>query len=453
MIEGNKDIKIYIPSDVQRILKAFYNSGFATFIVGGCVRDSLLKREIHDWDLCTKATPEQIIEVCNAYGFKYIPTGLKHGTITIMINDVGYETTTFRVDGDYSDSRHPDKVEFTISLKEDLARRDFTINAMAYNDDIGLIDYFGGITDLKNKIIRCVGNANDRFNEDNLRRLRAIRFACQLGFEIDNLTYNALALNPQRLMLLSVERIREELCKILLSNHVYFGFQSLWSLDMLKYILPELDECYGINQHNIHHDKDIFTHILTVVENTPSKLEIRLAALFHDIGKPRCFTLGEDGQGHFIEHHKISADIAREILTRLKFDNKTIDKVCKLIYEHMSRYDKLRTPNTKKFINRVGIENLDDLFELQIADIKGCAKEYQDFSNVLKLKEECYRILNEEQPLSVKDLKVNGNDLINLGYKQGKEIGVTLNKLLDIILENPELNNKEDLIKCIKTFS
>lgn len=449
---NKNDVRINIPEDVKFLLKIFYECGYKTYIVGGCVRDSLLQKEIHDWDICTKANPGQIITVCKSYGLKYIPTGLQHGTITIILNDNSYEITAFRIDGDYSDSRHPDSVTFTTSLFKDLSRRDFTINALAYSEFEGLIDYFDGLVDLENRVIRCVGNAEDRFNEDNLRKLRAIRFACQLNFEIESETYCALAINPQNLTLLSAERVRGELCKILLTDNVFHGINDLHLLGMLKYILPEFEDCYGFEQQNKHHDKTIFEHTLSVVENTPPKLEIRLAALLHDIGKPKCFTVGEDGQGHFLQHHKFSADMSRNILTRLKFDNKTIDKVCVLVYEHMSRYDKLRTANTKKFINRVGVDNLDDLFELQIADIKGSAKEYQDFSNVTKLKEACTRILNEQQPLSVKDLKINGKDLMQLGVKQGKEIGKVLNELLEMILEDPVLNDKERLLKIAKSI-
>ena len=443
----NKDIIIFIPQDVKYIIDTLTDYDYEAFIVGGCVRDSILKRQPNDWDITTNALPLDVISLFKNKGFKVIETGLKHGTVTILINGEGFEVTTYRIDGEYSDNRRPDNVEFTKKLKEDLSRRDFTINAMAYNDIVGLVDYFEGLKDLKNKIIRCVGNPLDRFNEDALRMMRAIRFSCQLGFELEQNVIDSIIELSDNLKNISKERINDELCKILISSHSSDGICHLIQTGLMNNIISELIPCLRFEQHNKHHDKDIFWHILSVVENIPPKLELRLSALLHDIGKPRCFTVGEDGQGHFVQHHKVSADMGREILTRLKFDNKTIDKVCVLVYEHMSRYDKLRTPNTKKFINRVGIDNLNDLFELQIADIKGCAKEYQDFSNVIKLKEECQRILFEKQPLLVKDLKINGNDLIQLGFKQGKEIGETLNKLLEMVLENPELNNKEFLIK------
>lgn len=449
---NNKNIKILVPPDVKYIINTLIESGYEAFIVGGCVRDSMLNKQPKDWDITTNALPLDTISLFKDNGFKVIETGLKHGTVTVVINGEGFEITTYRIDGEYSDGRFPDTVAFTTLLKEDLSRRDFTINAMAFNDKEGLMDYFNGLEDLKNKIIRCVGNANERFTEDNLRRLRAVRFSSQLDFEIEENTYCALATNPQNLLVLSSERVRDELCKILLSNNAFFGISDLSFLGMLKFIIPELEECYGFEQQNKHHDKTVFGHILSVVENTPPKLEIRLAALLHDIGKSKCFTMGEDGQGHFLQHHKISADMSRVILGRLKFDNKMIDKVCILVYEHMSRYDKIRTTNIKRFINRVGIDNLDDLFELQIADIKGASKEYQDFSNVLRMKEDCVRILNEKQPLSVKDLKINGKDLMQLGVKQGKEIGEALNQLIEMILEAPELNEKDRLLQIAKSI-
>lgn len=443
-------IKIKLPIEVQFILGLLKGQNFKAYVVGGCVRDSLLEKIPNDWDIATNASPDEVIKLFRKTGYTIIPTGMKHGTVTIVIHGVGYEVTTFRKDGDYSDNRHPNNVQFVDDLKEDLSRRDFTINAMAYNEQEGLIDYFNGIDDINNKIVRCVGNPLDRFNEDALRMMRAIRFSCQLGFNLQQDVIDAICSLKDNIQYISIERIRDELCKILISDNPTDGIKHLVQSGLMEYIIPELYETLNFNQHNIHHDKDVFNHIMTVVENIEPVLDLRLSALLHDIGKPRCFTIGENGQGHFYSHHKISADMSREILRRLKFDNKTIDKVSLLVYEHMSRYDKLRTPNTKKFINRVGINNLESLFSLQIADIKGSAKEYQNFDNVLKLKEQCYKILNENQPLSTKDLKINGRDLMDIGFKQGKRIGETLIYLLEEVIENPELNDKDVLINIAK---
>ncbi|APH19120.1 CCA tRNA nucleotidyltransferase [Clostridium botulinum] len=448
----NKNIKIEIPKGVEYIINTLQENGYEAYIVGGAVRDSLLERKVNDWDITTSANPQEVVNIFENLGYKIIPTGLKYGTVTILISSIGYEVTTFRVDGEYEDNRHPKEVKFTSNLREDLKRRDLTINAMAYNDKIGLVDYFHGLEDLNNKIIRCVGNSKDRFNEDSLRMLRCIRFASQLNFHMEESTKLNIRELSRNIANVSMERIRDELCKILVSSQPVYGIRNIVELNLIDYIIPELKACVGFEQHNIHHDKDVYGHILSVVENVPSKLELRLAALLHDIGKPKCFSIGDNGQGHFYGHQKISADMTKDILKRLKFDNKTIDKVDKLVYNHMARYNKLRTPNIKKFINKVGIDNLDDLFELQIADIKGSTKEYHSFDNVLNLKIKCEKILSEKQPLTIKDLDINGYDLMQLGINQGKEIGIMLNKLLNIILENPNLNNKEDLIKIVESI-
>ncbi|NFB58270.1 HD domain-containing protein [Clostridium botulinum] len=448
----NKNIKIEIPKGVKYIINTLQENGYEAYIVGGAVRDSLLERKVNDWDITTSANPQEVVNIFENLGYKIIPTGLKHGTVTILISSIGYEVTTFRVDGEYEDNRHPKEVKFTSNLREDLKRRDLTINAMAYNDKIGLVDYFHGLEDLNNKIIKCVGNSKDRFNEDSLRMLRCIRFASQLNFHMEESIKLNIRELSRNIANVSMERIRDELCKILVSSQPVYGIKNIVELNLMDYIIPELKVCVGFKQHNIHHDKDVYEHILSVVENVPNKLELRLAALLHDIGKPKCFSIGDNGQGHFYGHQKISADMTKDILKRLKFDNKTIDKVDKLVYNHMARYNKLRTPNIKKFINKVGIDNLDDLFELQIADIKGSAKEYHSFDNVLNLKIKCKKIISEKQPLTIKDLDINGHDLMKLGINQGKEIGIMLNKLLDIILENPNLNNKEDLIKIVESI-
>lgn len=443
-------INIMIPKNVKFIISTLKNEGYEGYSVGGCVRDSILGREPQDWDITTNALPEHTMSIFKNKGIRVIETGLKHGTVTILINNVGYEVTTYRIEGEYSDNRHPDNVTFTTSLKEDLSRRDFTVNAMAYNDDNGLVDYFNGFKDLKNNIIKSVGNADDRFKEDALRMLRAVRFSSQLGFELDyEDLFISIKKNAHLIKNVSQERIREELCKILVSLKPSVGIIALKESNLLEYILPELMICVGFDQKNYHHDKDVFNHILAVLDNTPAKLEIRLAALLHDIGKPQCFTIDEKSIGHFYGHHKKSADISRRILKRLKFDNKTIDAVSLLVYEHMSKFDKIKTPSIKKFMNRVGIENLEDLFELQVADIKGAAKKFQDYSKILDLKHKCQVILDEKQPLSIKELKINGSDLIELGIKQGKQIGEALNMLLEMVLENPELNDKKKLIEVI----
>lgn len=440
-------MRIELPSDVNKLLNILHEHGFEAYVVGGCVRDSLLGRTPNDWDICTSATPDEMLEVFGDY--KTIPTGLEHGTITVVVNDSSYEVTTYRIDGKYSDNRRPDLVEFTNSLKADLSRRDFTINAMAYNHKDGLVDFFGGAWGLELKEIRCVGDADTRFQEDGLRLLRAVRFATQLNFSIKHNTKMAIIRNASLLQFISRERIRDEFNKILLSQKPSYGIRLLYSLQLMGCVLPELIPCYGFNQHSIHHDKDVFEHTMSVLDSVEPKLELRLAALFHDIGKPNTFTKDEDEAGHFYGHHKESARICRETMTRLKYSNKEIDHVSELVYHHMIRYKKPRPASAKRFINKVGIDKLDDLFELFVAD-RVASKPPYDFEDIYSLKFECEKVLSEEQPLQIGDLDINGYDLMELGFKQGKVIGDILNKLLDIVINNPELNQRELLVEKVK---
>jgi len=449
-MKKDKDIEIKLPIEIEFILNTLNENNYEAYIVGGSVRDSLLKKIPKDWDFTTNALPNDIKKIFSKIGYKILEIGTKHGTICVYNDNKIYEITTFRINGIYKDNRSPEEVYFTNSLKEDVSRRDFTINSICIDVNRNVYDYFGGIKDIENKIIRAVGKAEDRYNDDSLRMIRAIRFSCQHNFVIEENTLQAIIRNAYLIQMISKERIRDELCKILISDYPGYGVKMLERTGLLQYIIPELCECVGFEQYNIHHDKDVFEHTLAVLDNTPKILEVRLGALLHDIAKPKSFSIDDNRVGHFIGHHIEGEKATEDILTRLKFDNKTINTVKILVRCHMDRYDKIRTTNIKKFINRVGMDNLNNLFELQIADILGSAKEYQDFSNVVNLKEQCYKIINEKQPLTVKDLAINGNDLIYLGFKQGKEIGIALNSLLEMVLENTELNNKEILLKMVK---
>lgn len=433
---------IRLPQEVEYIIDTLNKNGFEAYIVGGCVRDSLLARSPQDWDITTNAIPEKIIDIFD----HTVPTGLQHGTVTVVLNKDNYEVTTYRIDGEYLDNRRPDKVIFTSSIEEDLSRRDLTINAMAYNYSEGLIDPYNGKEDLAQRLIKSVGEPDLRFNEDALRMLRVIRFSGQLNFHIDNNTFNSIIANHKLIKNVSMERIRDELCKLLLSSKPSEGIRDLHKSKLLTYVLPELVSCIGFEQYNPYHDKDVFEHIMSVLDHTPESLPVRLAALLHDIAKPQCFTKDEMGIGHFYMHHLKSADMGEDILKRLRFDNGTIKKVSILIKEHMSGYDLHRKVTIKKFINRVGVENLEDLFSLQRADILG-HKEPHDLISIEEIKEVVDKILKEKQPLSVKDLAITGSDLIKLGYSPGKELGSALNELLDIVLLTPESNNKEQLLK------
>ncbi|MCJ7691441.1 MAG: CCA tRNA nucleotidyltransferase, partial [Clostridiaceae bacterium] len=314
----NKHNKVFeasmiIPADVKIILDTLKNNGYESYIVGGSVRDFVMGLSMpKDYDIATSAMPEEIIRLF----LKTIPTGIKHGTVTVMLNGEGYEVTTYRIDGQYLDNRRPEAVTFVSNLKEDLARRDFTINALALNVEDDVIDYFGGLDDLADKIIRAVGEPNKRFQEDALRMLRAIRFAARLEFHIEEKTLEAIKVNCNLILNISSERIRDELSKMLLSNNSGVALRLLEETKLLGFILPELQKAVGFNQLNPHHDKDIFNHTLSVVENCPLSLNLRVAALLHDIAKPDCFTLDKSGVGHFYGHDKKSVMLTQQILKR-----------------------------------------------------------------------------------------------------------------------------------------
>lgn len=436
-----------IPAKVQFIIDTFYNNGFEAFLVGGCIRDYLLNKTPKDYDIATSATPDQTISLFE----KTIPTGLQHGTVTVVIENENFEVTTYRTESEYIDNRHPEKVEFVKNIKEDLSRRDFTINAFAYNHKKGLLDFFEGKSDLKNKIIRAVGNSNIRFNEDALRMLRAIRFSSQLDFDISKDTLSNIEKNNLLINNISFERIRDEISKILISNNPRKGLILLKNTGLLTNIIPEFKDTFSFDQKNPHHFEDVFEHSLSVLEKTPSILTVRLAALLHDIGKPNCFNLDEKGIGHFYGHNIRSEEISRKILNRLRFDNKTIKETLKLIREHMNVLDNPNNSNIKRLINRVGLDSIENLYSLQEADILSLKDPSVAIHKIVKMREVTNNILIAKEPLSLKDLAITGNDLINeLGLSKGKIIGDVLKKLFNIILDYPDLNNKKDLLKEAK---
>lgn len=324
-------MNINIPKNVKFIIDTYYNNNYEAFMVGGCVRDSLLGLKPKDFDITTSALPE----ITENLFTKTIPTGIKHGTVTVVIDKENFEVTTYRTEGNYIDNRRPEKVEFVKDLKEDLSRRDFTINAFAYNDKEGLIDYFNGIDDLKNKVIRAVGDPNKRFNEDALRMLRAIRFSAQLGFSIESKTYDAIKDNVQLIKNISNERIRDELCKILLSDNPCEGIETLRETNMLSIILPEINDLVEYTPLCNNHNRNVFTHTLKVLNNTYANLNLRLAALFHDIGKINTITALPNGHHYFPGHSEEGAKMVMDVLKRLKFDNLTIESISALIKHHL----------------------------------------------------------------------------------------------------------------------
>ena len=436
-----------LPEDVKFILDTLHKNGLEGYVVGGCVRDTLLGKEPKDWDVCTNAKPEKVISVFD--GFNIIPTGLQHGTVTVVINHIGYEITTYRVDGDYSDGRHPDSVSFTSSLAEDLSRRDFTVNALAYNEVEGIVDIFGGIEDLRRKRIKCVGKAVDRFNEDALRILRALRFSSVLDFEIDKETKKAIFEVYKNLDKIAKERINAEFSKLILGvNNV----KILREYEkVIFYIIPELKKLKGFEQNNPYHTFDVWVHSLkTLYEIKEKDLELRLAALFHDIAKPDCYSMDEKGIGHFYEHPEKSSEITENIMKDLKFSNEEISVVTTLIKNHDNQLS-----NTKKclrkILNKMEMPLLLRLLELKKADIKAQNPKYIDrLSDIEKFEKVIDNFSVEDECFSLKHLKVNGNDLISMGMKPGKQMGEILNNLLSLVVDEQLLNERDELLKYIQ---
>lgn len=438
--------KIVLNDDILSILNSIKNKGYTALVVGGYIRDSLLGITPHDCDIATNCSYDELLEIFKGYNPKEI--GKSFGIIQIKINNVEYEIAKFRTDGVYSDSRRPDTVEFVDNFYEDAKRRDFTINAMGY-DGAKLYDYFKGQEDLANGLIRFVGIGKERINEDALRMLRAIRFSTKRSnLELYNPTFDNISVMSHGIKYISEERVRLELDKILLSDYPSKGIRLLQQTGLLKYIIPELNECVGFNQNNSHHNKDLLEHILTVVDHTKPILVNRLSALLHDIGKVSTHSLDENGESHYYLHHKVSADMAGEILTRLKYDNKTIETVKRLIYDHMNKNSKQSDKVIKRFVIRVGVENLPNMFDLLQADIIG-HKPPHNFKSLDNLKQKCYDIINREEPIKTSQLVINGRDIMDLGIKEGKLIGELLEICMNRVLDNPDYNNKDYLIKLI----
>lgn len=442
-------LKINIPVEVQYILDKLNNKGFEAYIVGGCVRDSFMKRLPNDWDVTTSALPEQILEVF-IYE-KTIQTGKKFGTITVIKNSNHIEITTFRAESEYKDNRRPEKIEFKKDIKEDLKRRDFTINAIAYNPNTGTIDPFGGKEDIRKRVIRSVGNPKERFLEDALRILRAVRFSTQLEFNIEVNTYKSIINLKKKLESISKERIRDEFFKILLSPKPSVGIRLLVDTGLIDYIVPEIVESVDFNQHNPHHDKNVFDHILCVVDNSPRIIENRLSAFLHDIAKPHTFSIDDKGIGHFYNHQKKGSELSKDILKRLNISKKLINTVSVLVKEHMIGHNEFSNKGLKRLINRVGKDDIFKLLDLMRADIK-CTNHSEDVENINKLEKRIIHILNKKQPMSTKDLQINGYDLIDLGIPKGPQIGKILNILLEYVLEDESLNTREKLLDIVENI-
>lgn len=435
-------MKLPLAPQAERALDILEKAGYEAWIVGGCVRDFLLGRTPKDYDLCTSARPEEIEAVFA--GCRTIETGRKHGTVTVVLGEMPLEITTYRVETGHSDARHPDQVRFTPSLEEDAARRDFTINAMAYAPGKGLQDFYHGQEDLKRGLLRCVGEPDRRFREDALRILRALRFSAVLGFALEAETAAGARRQKASLTGLSAERVAGELGKLLVGRNakeVLLAYP-----DLLGVVLPELLPMVDFDQRNRHHCYDLLTHTAVAVEQTPPQLSLRLAALFHDCGKPACFSLGADGQGHFYGHARESAALADAALRRLRLPNKLREQVVRLIRYH-------DTPLEEKFLrrwlNRLGEEDFFALLALQRGDTLALAPAYRDrVAGLDQLAEQARRLLREKPCLTLGDLAVNGWDLMALGL-EGRDIGAAQRRLLEAVLEGTVANEKAALVRFL----
>ncbi|MDF2566694.1 MAG: poly(A) polymerase [Oscillospiraceae bacterium] len=431
---------------VKTALKMLHENGFEAYIVGGCVRDMILQLSPKDVDITTNALPNQVSQIFKSH--RVIETGLKHGTVTVMIDNIPLEITTYRTDGEYLDNRHPESVQFTSSLKEDLARRDFTINAIAYDENSGFIDFFGGIEDIKNKKIRCVGNADKRFEEDALRILRGIRFASVLGFEIETETSCAMFRNKNRLNNISKERVTVEYLKLICGKNQKQVMTDY--IEILGEVVPDLLPMKGFNQNNPYHIYDVLEHSLVAVEDTPPfPPYLRLAALLHDVGKPLCYTQDEKGTGHFYGHSKLSEQTAEKILTYLKLDRFTIDRVCTLIKYHDTPI-KSDKKIIKKWLNRLTEPVFREILLIKKADTFAhnpvFHERLDELNEISKILDE---IIVEQECFSLKDLAINGNDLIEIGLS-GKQIGEMLEHLLHAVMEEKTKNEYGSLIEEAK---
>lgn len=457
-MEAKEQVKISLPRSVDWIIYKLEENGYEAYAVGGCTRDALLGRKPKDWDITTSALPVQVKQIFK----RTIDTGIEHGTVTVMVDHVGYEVTTYRVDGEYEDARHPKEVSFTGNLRDDLLRRDFTINAMAYHPRIGLVDAFDGLKDLKEQRIRAVGVAMDRFGEDALRILRAIRFAAQLSFEIEEQTMEAMKQLAPNLKKISAERIREEYNKLLLSGHA-LKLVLAQELGINQIVLPEFSDLFATAQNNPHHCYDVALHSLHGVEEvcrlyeeSGRKEEKELCVLvwtmlLHDVGKAQTKTTDEKGIDHFYGHQQKGCKMAKTILRRLKFDNYTINEVCRLVDAHDDRPVSKRSSVRKK-MNRVGDERMDLLYLVQKADVLA-QSEFEKERKLNDINEEqklCEQIRRDAECVNIRNLAVNGNDLIKAGVKPGKMIGEILNRLLEAVLEDSSLNDKDILLGMLE---
>lgn len=431
-----------MPKNVDIAINLLQSAGFEAYAVGGCVRDSLLGKTPNDWDITTSAKPEDMKSVFAE--FHCIDTGIKHGTVTVVIDGEPLEITTFRLDGEYEDNRHPKSVTFTSNLGADLGRRDFTVNAMAYSKKTGTVDLFGGQNDLKNKIIRCVGDPDRRFNEDALRILRALRFASALDFEIEEKTAQSLLKNRALLGNISEERIAKELLKLVCGK----GAKRILTdfAPVLFEILPELQPMYKNSHDNPHHCYDIYEHTLIAVESIDPELTLRFAMLLHDCGKPAVKKFDENGVAHFYGHQRISAEISAQILARLKVSNKFRDEILFLV-SNQDRWELYEnTEKMPRYLSKFGLDGVLNLLKVMRADVLAQSPEYRYRLDQIADAEETAKNLAAQKPcLSLSELQINGRTLMDIGIPQGRKLGAVLAQLLDEVIDGVTKNTQEAL--------
>lgn len=443
-------MKFDLAPGAVEIIKKLKNCGYQAYIVGGCVRDLLIGKEPHDWDICTSALPEQILTCFS--GYKVIETGLQHGTVTVVVDDVSFEVTTFRIDGDYSDGRHPDTVEFTSNLEADLARRDFTINAMAMTEDGKVIDPFTGQCDLGYWCLRCVGDPVERFNEDGLRILRAIRFVSVYKFGVYYETKDAIHNCRANLRKVAPERIAAELRKMVVAQspgRILRNYN-----DVLSVFWPELADCYEFDQKSKYHVYDVWEHTMHAMDLTDSNdLIVRLTLLLHDVGKPHCYQDDDQGYRHFKGHPPVCAAMADDMLRRLKFDNATREAVVELIEHH----DATISPTAKsvrRWLNKLGPEQMRRLMAVKMGDTlaHNAATLGERANNINKVREILEAVLEQEQCFSMKDLAISGKDILALGVPEGPEVGRILNELLDMVIDGEIENDQRQLLQFLNNW-
>lgn len=438
-----------IPDNAEKIINALCENGFDSYVVGGCVRDFLLGKPVSDTDIATSALPIETEKILRSKHIKVIETGIKHGTVTAVIDKTPYEITTFRTDGEYMDSRRPESVEFVRDIKEDLKRRDFTVNAMAYNESAGLIDLFGGKDDLKDRIIRAVGDPDKRFKEDALRIMRALRFSSVLGFEIEENTKKALFENRFLLKNIAAERILTELLKLLVGKNVLHVLDEY--REVIAVVIPELRDTFHCAQNTPWHMYTVYEHIIRAVTFAPPDSVIRLTMLLHDIGKPSVKQTDENGRDHFKTHAAAGERIAETVLRRLKVSNEIFSKVTTLIKYHQS-VENVNDIKIKRWFNKIGQEYTLSLFEVRIADLKAHntkkAEVHAEIQTLERLKEEALALISRGDPYRVCDLAVNGNDLMALGFS-GRDIGDKLQEILALVLEDKLKNEKSELLSYL----